>query len=66
MMEREVSDQLPVGFMPGYGSHPLPEKCWYVRCRSRLAPMTTGGASVLVCVSKRSGRVFRVESVTEE
>lgn len=58
MIECEVSDRLPER---RYG-RPLPKNCWYVRCGSRLAPKTTGGASIIVCISKRSGRVLRIEA----
>jgi hypothetical protein len=66
MIKCEVSDHLPAFFRPGYGDRPLPKNCWYVRCGSRLAPRTTGGTSIIVCISKRSGRVLRIESVQGE
>lgn len=62
MIECEVFDDVPVFFQPGYGSRLLPRNCWYVRCGSRLASKTTGGTSIIVCISKRSGRVLRIEN----
>jgi hypothetical protein len=66
MIECEVSDELPGWVRPGYGGRPLPKNCWYVHCGPRLAPMTTGGTSIIVCISKRSGRVLRIERVRGE
>lgn len=66
MIACEVSAELPVWFQPGYNGRRLPKNCWYVHCNSRLAPMTTGGTSIIVCISKRSGRVLRIEGVQGE
>jgi len=66
MIECEVSDAALALFRPGYGGRPLPRNCRYVRCGSRLAPMTTGGTAIIVCISKRSGRVLRIENAREE
>jgi len=66
LIECEVTDRLPAYFQPGYMTRALPKNCWYVRCGSRLAPQTTGGSSIIVCISKRSGRVLRILEMCEE
>jgi hypothetical protein len=66
MIECEVSDRLPAWYHPGYGVRPLPENCWYVHCGPRLAQRTTGGAAVIVCISKRSGRVLLTTTIQGE
>ena len=66
MIECEVLANIPIWLRSGCDSRPLPKHCWYVSCRSRHRPMTTGGTAVVVCISKRSGRVSRIVEVRGE
>lgn len=65
MIRCEVSDVLPVWYRPGYGSRTPPKYCWYVSC-GPWETKTTGGTALLLCVSKRSGRVLFTGSMRGE
>ena len=65
MIGCEAFDVLPKWYKPGYAAGKPPKNCWYVFCGQK-EPITTGGISTLLCVSKRSGRVLFIENIHGE
>ena len=57
LIDCDITDVMPTPDRLGYQCRKLPENCWYVTCRP-IHPRSTGGSSILLCVSKRSGRVL--------
>ncbi|MCX6996473.1 MAG: hypothetical protein NTV49_05185 [Kiritimatiellaeota bacterium] len=61
MIGCEVFDEVPAGWCM-YQAPPLPKNCWFAICGPVNRNMLDGPAKVLLCISKRTGRIlFRTE-----
>jgi hypothetical protein len=60
----EVYDRFPAGYA-AYWRRPPPRHCWYVVCGPKPTRVT-GGSRIVVCISRRTGRVLRVMDVRGE
>jgi hypothetical protein len=60
----DVYEELPACYSV-YWVGPPPKDCWYVIC-GPVQPLMLGGSRSLVCISKQSGRVLLVTSVSSD
>ncbi len=60
----EVTAELP-GRCLVYSRVPSPKSCWYVLCGPRQVN-ATGETRILLCISRRSGRILLVEQLGGE
>lgn len=58
----DVYEELPAG-SSAYWRRPPPKKCWYVICGADTRNMLDGPPKILLCVSKRTGRILRRLSI---
>jgi len=54
----DVYEVLPAGYSV-YGLRPPPKKCWYVVCGADTRNTLDGPPKILLCISKRTGRILR-------
>lgn len=54
----DVYEELPAGYSV-YWRRPPPKKCWYVICGADTRNMLDGPPKILLCISKRTGRILR-------
>ena len=52
----EVSKELPAGYSM-YGRRPPRQNCWYAVCGPKLRTLVDGPPKILLCISKRTGRI---------
>ena len=57
-----VYEELPAEYS-AYWHCPPPKKCWYVVCGAEARNMLDGPPKILLCISKRTGRVLRRMSI---